>query len=376
MRPADIARKWVAREQGPDDGIPSWILVVMDVAWTERLLGEPPGAYETDPVGLELRQKQVLGTAIFDQLVVTPPTQVESGFGGRVSAHQAVVDGKPIEGPEDVLHHYEDVVIPGLEHAIAHFPERAEGLRTEWLAGFRSLEQRLGPETLLIPYDGVQEKPVFRYFSYGYEPYFMFFALYPEVQEEAFRLEGSYAELHNAVLAQTIVDEGIPPIVRSDHDMTSATGPMANIEVLDRIYFPHLERAMRPLIDRGIQVLWHCDGDVNLLVPRLLEMGFSGFQGFQDECNMDYPAIAKMRRRDGEPLTLIVGASVTTTMVFGTPDDVRREVDWLVRESGDSYLALGGSSSICPGTPWENIDALVERMRFYQEHGKAGLRLL
>jgi hypothetical protein len=376
MRPADIARKWVAREQGPEDGIPSWILVVMDVGWTERLLGEPAGAYDLDAVGLELRQKQVLGTAIFDQLVTTPRSQVESGFGGRVSAHQAVVDGIPIDGPEDVLRHYEQVVVPGLESAIARFPERAETIRAEWLASFRQLEERLGPETLLIPYGGVQEKPVFRYFTYGYEPYFTFFALYPEVQEEAFRLEGAYAEMHNGVLAQAIVDEGIPPVIRCDHDMTSAAGPMASIETLDRIYFPHLERAMRPLVDRGIQLLWHCDGNVNLFIPRLLEIGFSGFQGFQYECDMDYPTIAKMRRRDGEPLTLIVGASVTTTMVFGTPDDVRREVDWLVRESGDSYLALAATSSICPGTPWENIDALVERMCFYQEHGRAGLGLL
>jgi hypothetical protein len=292
----------------------------------------------------------------------------------EVSGQPPVVDGISIDSPEAVARHYEQFVIPGLERAIRNFPENALEIRRRYVEGFRAMQERLGPDLLYVPYGDVQHKPVFRYSTYGYVPYFQFYALYPTLQAEAFRLEADYAALHNGLLAQAIVDEGFPPLVRVDHDMTGSRGTMTNLRSLDQIYFPPLERALRPVIDRGIRLLWHCDGNVNDLIPRLLDMGFAGFQGFQYEYGMDYPTIARMTTRDGEPLTLIVGASVTTTLVFGTPEDVRREVDWLVENSAEASLALGGTSSICPGTPWANVDALVESLRYYREHGKAGLR--
>jgi len=374
LTPADLARKWINREQTPEDGIPSWLLVVMDVGWTERLLGEPEGSYFTDPVGFELRQKRVLRTAFLDQLVCVPQHQVASGFGGRMPHGSFERDGIRIDGPEGVKEHYERFLIPALERSVADFPANASAIREQFLAGIRQTQDVLGPDCLRVPYEHTQCKPVFRYGEYGYESWFMFYATYPELAGEAFRLEADYAMLQNGLLAQAIVDEGLPRLVRSDHDMTDSRGSLVSVASLDRLYFPELERAMGPLIDRGIGLIWHCDGNVNDFIPRLLDIGFVGFQGFQYECGVHYPAVARMTTRKGEPLTLIVGGSVTTTMVHGTPDDVRREMDWLVENSGDSYLALGGTSSICPGTPWGNIDALLESMLHYQEHGKAGLR--
>lgn len=374
MTPADVARKWVDGHQTASDGIPSWELVVMDVRWTERLLGEPEGSYFDDPLGFEIRQKRKLRTAFLDQFVCVGREQVGRGFGSPMPISAPVCDGITIEGPDDVRDHYEKFVLPGLEHAIASFPNSATAIRERYVTEFRRSQELLGPDILRVPYEDVQHKPLFRYGVYGYERYFEFYALYPELQAEAFRLEADYAALHNDLLAEAIINEGFPRLVRSDHDMTDSRGSLVSMASLDRIYFPELERAMRPLIDRGIRVLWHCDGDVNDFLPRLLDIGYAGFQGFQYECGMDYPSIARMTTREGNPLTLIVGASVTTTMVHGTPDDVRREVDWLVENSGDAQIALGGTSSICPGTPWANIDALVESQQYYQEHGKAGLR--
>lgn len=47
-----------------------------------------------------------------------------------------------------------------------------------------------------------------------------------------------------------------------------------------------------------------------------------------------------------------------------------REMAWLVEKGPRAGLALGGSSSIAPGVPWENIRALVEGFKYYREHGK------
>ena len=365
---------WLSRRQSPTDGLPSWILNVMDTGWTERLLGEPPGNYWADPEGFVARQYQRLGTAFCDQFITQDPAMGREGWRVERSRGPLVRDGMVIDSPEAVCEHLEHFVWPVLERQIADFAAARPDLQARFVAEMRALQERLGPDIAAVPYSQPQAKPVLRYGDYGYENYFMFYALYPEVAERSFRLEADYAELHNAAMAQVMFAEGYPPVVRVDHDITDSRGTLASMESMEERYLPHYARALRPLVERGVRLLYHCDGNVNPLVPWLLEIGFAGFQGFQYEDGVDYPTIARMSTREGEPLTLIVGASVTTTLVHGTPEDVRREIDWLVENSADASLALGATSSICPGTPGENLDALVESMQHYQEHGKAGLR--
>jgi uroporphyrinogen-III decarboxylase len=55
---------------------------------------------------------------------------------------------------------------------------------------------------------------------------------------------------------------------------------------------------------------------------------------------------------------------------MGTPDDVRRELKWLVEEGPRTGLFLGPSSSITPGVPWENLAALVEGLAYYRKKGR------
>ena len=82
---------------------------------------------------------------------------------------------------------------------------------------------------------------------------------------------------------------------------------------------------------------------------------------------MDYVPICKLKTRDGEPLLIQAGVSVTTTLPFGTPDDVRKQLDWLVENGPERGLFLGASSSVAPGTPWKNIETLIEGLRYYRE---------
>jgi hypothetical protein len=49
---------------------------------------------------------------------------------------------------------------------------------------------------------------------------------------------------------------------------------------------------------------------------------------------------------------------------------VKREMEFLVRHGPPVGLFLGGSSSIAPGVRWENIEMLVEGLRYYRTHGR------
>jgi hypothetical protein len=100
-------------------------------------------------------------------------------------------------------------------------------------------------------------------------------------------------------------------------------------------------------------------------------VGLHGFQGFQYEAGMDYEKICRMKTRQGEELIIIAGVSVTRTLPMGTPDDVRRELRWLVERGPRTGLFLACTSSVTPGVPWRNIEALVEGLRYYRAHGRS-----
>jgi len=152
--------------------------------------------------------------------------------------------------------------------------------------------------------------------------------------------------------------------------MADSRGTLVDIKSLDKIWFPHFARAIEPLLKSGIKLIWHCDGNLMQMVPRLLEVGLSGFQGFQYEDGMDYEKICRMKTREDNSLIIVAGVSVTRTLPFGKPEDVRTQIKWLVEKGPKTGLFLGGSSSIAPGVPWENMQALVEGLKYYREHGR------
>ncbi len=85
---------------------------------------------------------------------------------------------------------------------------------------------------------------------------------------------------------------------------------------------------------------------------------------------MDYEKICGMKDRWGRDLIIIAGVSVTRTLPLGTPQDVKREMQFLVEKAPKTGLFLGGSSSITPGVSMENMNTLVEGLNYYRRHGR------
>ncbi|MEW6749424.1 MAG: hypothetical protein AB1505_00415 [Candidatus Latescibacterota bacterium] len=355
-------------------GVPSWLIHLMEHAHIERLAGVPPGRYREAPEETYLAMQRAVGTCLLDQYIPDNPlTMGPRGFegGGRgatTGAAQIAVDGIRIDSPEAVVEHLERCVFPRLRAQLdAPFDEagRAQAI----VAGEQALQDKLAPDILKTGY-GFAGFPTFAYGTYGYEAYFSAYALYPEVLERWFSLQADLAVRNNRAAARAYREAHLPPLYRLDHDMADSRGTLVRVETLDRIWFPHFTRSIEPLVRAGVRLVWHCDGNLTEMVPRLLECGVRGFQGFQYEDGMDYERICRLRSRDGDPLVIIAGVSVTRALPFGTPQDVRRQLSWLVEQGPRTGLFLGGSSSVAPGVSWENIQTLVDGFRYYRTHGR------
>ncbi len=355
--------------QKPAHGIPAFAANIMEHAAIERLAGAKPGDYVRDPERVYLAMQRALGVAAIDQWIPDNPLSMgKAGYnsqdlGATTGNERVLLDGIVIDSPEACSEHIERFIFPALAREIAEFDE---GRRVrEILDGETKLQAFFGPGILKTGYAFVRF-PRFAYGRYGYVPYFMAYGLYPEVMERHFSLQADLALLHNRAAARAYAEGNLPPLCRLDHDMADSHGMLVNIRSLDRLWFPHFARCLRPLFDAGVRLIWHCDGNLTEMVPRLLDVGLAGFQGFQYEDGMDYEKICRMKTKDGRDLIIVAGVSVTRTLPLGAPDDVRREMKWLVEKGPRTGLFLGSSSSVTPGVPWENLVAFAEGLRYYR----------
>jgi Uroporphyrinogen decarboxylase (URO-D) len=355
-------------------GIPTRFMNIMEHGHIERLAGVEPGTYTQKPEETYLACQQAIGACSTDQFIPRNPlTMGHAGYKSdrertaTTGAECVELDGMVIDSPEAVCEHLETFDAPALRQRIAEFDEA--GRAAEIIERERATQDFVGPNILKSGY-GFIAFPKLLYYQYGYENYFMAYALYPEVMENHFSLQADWAVLNNQAAARAYAEGALPPMFRLDHDMADSRGTLVSLESLEKLWFPHFARSIEPVATTNVRLLWHCDGNLMAMLPRLIDCGVSGFQGFQYEDGMDYVDICKMKDREERDLIILAGVSVTTTLPHGTPQDVRDEMKFLVEHGPQAGLFLGGSSSVAPGVPWQNMQALVEGLAYYREHGR------
>ena len=358
-------------------GIPTWMFQTMQWSQLETLSDNSPGSYPRDPVRVYRDFMLKNGVCFLDQWIPENPlSMTDQGYGedsvrgATTGADEIVRDGMQIDSPEAAVEHMERFLFPQWEQWRRDLEANADEEVRRRIAGEVEVQRLFGMNMLKGPYGGFAAFPGFLYGHYGYANYFMAYALYPEVIERGFKIHADASAVHNQIATRAIIEGGLPRLVRLDHDMADSRGMLVDIKTLDRLWLPHFAHAIQPLFDAGIRLIWHCDGNLMDMVPRLLDAGLGGFQGFQYEDGMDYESICKMKTRDGDDLFIIAGVSVTTTLPRGKPVDVRRQMDWLVEKGPRVGLMLGCSSSITPGVPLENMQALIEGFVHYRKHGR------
>jgi uroporphyrinogen decarboxylase len=102
-------------------------------------------------------------------------------------------------------------------------------------------------------------------------------------------------------------------------------------------------------------------------VPGLIDMGIDVLQALQFSAKGMDPGALK--RDFGDRLCFEGGASVQTTLPFGTVDEVRSETEMLITVlgKGGGYI-LGPSHAIQAGTPPENVLTMFDTALGFYPH--------
>ena len=147
-------------------------------------------------------------------------------------------------------------------------------------------------------------------------------------------------------------------------DIGDQRGLLMPLEIWEEFIKPYHTRLNKVIHEFGVKVIYHSDGSVVEAVDGLIDMGIDVLQALQFSADGMHPA--QLKRKYGSVLCFEGGVSVQTTLPFGSPEDVRREVEELITVLGKNggYI-LGPSHAIQAGTPPENIVTMFDTARTF-----------
>jgi len=313
--------------------------------------------YLADPFGNLIKANRALGVDGMLISLIVPSTADEVRSGGAVMERDHTE-----HTPEDLERRGGEV--PGTEsEVLADFG--AGAVETAYRKTLTDFAAAYG-DIVLIPTFWESVTSFMLYQQYGYGAYLEACALYPEQVERIYWQSSVCCRARNEILVRLYDELGVIPMLFAGHDICINTGPMVSPAFLRERYWPHVRHAIEPLVEAGIRVVHHCDGNVMPVIDDMIAAGFSGFQGFQYELGVDGFEIARRKSAKGERLLFMAGLNVTRTLPFGTTDDVRDEIEYVLDfTDGGKGLLFFTSSSIGPEVPLENVTFAYGHIRDY-----------
>jgi hypothetical protein len=186
-----------------------------------------------------------------------------------------------------------------------------------------------------------------------------------ENPEAVHRLMDALSDFYAGWIRRAGRELGVNAIYTTD-DIGMQTGPMFSPDVFRTFFKPRYKRLIAAAHESGMHFWLHTCGDVRPFLEDFIEIGLDVIHPIQ-KYTMDEREVAA---RFGGRLSFWLGMDVQQILPRGTPDDVRREVRFLIdtfdRPEGGCMITAG--NGITPDVPVENLRA------FYDETYEYGLR--
>ena len=146
----------------------------------------------------------------------------------------------------------------------------------------------------------------------------------------------------SAYIAQVFAENPSAPLMFMGEDIAGSTGPIFNPDFVREHGLPRWRWITEPLRKKGIKFLFHTDGRYGPLLPVIFdELGADGLNPIERMgCNDIFEI------REAYPDKFLVGnVCCSSTLPFGTPEDIEDETLELIEKIGPQGGILIGSSS-------------------------------
>ena len=167
----------------------------------------------------------------------------------------------------------------------------------------------------------------------------------------------------NIVMLENILDFNEIDGILLGSDWGSQNSLLMSPSVWRNLIAPGELKEYELIKSAGKDVWIHSCGNIEEIIPDMIDMKVDVLNPVQPEA-MD---IYMLKRKYGDRIAFWGGISTQKTLPYGTPEDVKRETNEVIRQmsKGGGYIAAP-AQSIQEDVPIENILALLETVRKYK----------
>lgn len=145
-------------------------------------------------------------------------------------------------------------------------------------------------------------------------------------------------------------------------DLAAQNAPFYSPATFEAVILPALSKVCNAANQLDIKYGYRTDGNTWPLFDLLFKQSGVHVYG---ECDRDAGmSVAKVR--GAAPDLVVLGNVCSATLNLASEEEVREQVRATLHESGGSHYIAGPSNAIMPGTPVENIYAMVEEIEKYR----------
>lgn len=189
----------------------------------------------------------------------------------------------------------------------------------------------------------------------GQERGLMMWLQEPEIVQRAIDVATERALVRDRALMDAGVDA-----IHPDQDYSGTNGPLVNPRLMRKLSLPAMRRQVEAAHERGVKVIKHACGNNWAILDLFVEAGYDAYQGIQGGAGMD---VKRLKEEYGGRLAIWGGVQIET-LVRGTREDVRREVEYALRYAAPGGgFAISSSHAIIPGIPYDNFMTYLDTAR-------------
>jgi len=155
-----------------------------------------------------------------------------------------------------------------------------------------------------------------------------------------------------------IAKQGIK-VVLGGGDMADKNGPLYSPAVFKKLMLPRLKKLSAKCRELGLHYVWRTDGNLWQVSDMIFsEAGVTGYGEVDRDASMELGKI-----REKHPHVVVWANASGSIMRMGSRDEVYDHCAKILEESQGKLYFHGVSNTILPGTPPENVWAMMECRR-------------
>ena len=285
-----------------------------------------------------------------------------------------------VEGPIEPLEWNPEWGVMGKRGSIAHFQEMLHPMRN--FTSIQEIEEYPFPDmTADYRWEGLKEKnqeliaqgyatgafmemTIFELCWYlrGMEDFMMDFYADPEFNDA---LMDKITDIR-VEMARRWAEVGVDILMLGD-DVSTQEDMMMAPDLWRKTLKPRMAKIIKTAKDikPDLLVFYHGDGNLERIIPDLIEIGVDVLNPVQPECVDPF----KLKKLYGDRLSFWGCVGTQTTMPFGTKEEIFDICKRLICEVGKGGgLLLAPTHTLEPEVPYENIEAYLKAVEMYGKY--------